>query len=133
VNEATWRWVAQDVVLAIHDAQIAEHGGAAGIRDLAMVQSALGRPENLAAYGSPDIADLAAAYAFGLARNHGFVDGNKRTAFVVATVFLLDHDHDLTAEDADAVTMMVSVAAGTLPEPDLAAWFRANTRPPVTS
>ncbi len=77
-----WRWVAKDVVLAIHDRQIAEHGGTSGIRDVGIVDSALARPQNLDAYGQPDIADLAAAYAYGIAKNHGFADGNKRTAWV---------------------------------------------------
>jgi death-on-curing protein len=77
-----WRWVAKDVVLAIHDRQIAEHGGTPGIRDVGIVDSALARPQNLDAYGQPDIADLAAAYAYGIAKNHGFADGNKRTAWV---------------------------------------------------
>lgn len=77
-----WRWVAKDVVLAIHDRQIAEHGGTSGIRDVGLVDSALARPQNLDAYGQPDIADLAAAYAYGIAKNHGFADGNKRTAWV---------------------------------------------------
>jgi death-on-curing protein len=77
-----WRWVAKDVVLAIHDRQIAEHGGTSGIRDVGLVDSALARPQNLDAYGQPDVADLAAAYAYGIAKNHGFADGNKRTAWV---------------------------------------------------
>ena len=82
----TWTWVAPDVVLAIHDRQIAEHGGGVGLRDAGLLSSALARPENLAAYGDPDAFDLAAAYAFGIAKNHPFVDGNKRTAWVVALV-----------------------------------------------
>jgi death-on-curing protein len=126
VSEPVWKWVAEQVVLAIHDAQIAEHGGGVGVRDLSLVQSALGRPQNLAAYGSPDAADLAAAYAFGIARNHGFVDGNKRTAFVVAVVFLLDHGYELTASDAEAVTVMLAVASGEMDEGALAVWLRLN-------
>ena len=77
-----WRWVESSVVFAIHDRQLAEHGGRDGIRDRAMVESALARPAHLAHYGNPDAADLAAAYAYGIAKNHGFVDGNKRTAWV---------------------------------------------------
>jgi death on curing protein len=127
-----WRWVTQDVVLAIHDEQIAEHGGGVGVRDMALVQSALGRPRNLAAYGNPDFADLAASYAFGIARNHGFVDGNKRTAFVMAYVFLLDHSYELTASDVEAVRVMVSLAAGEIEEVELAGWFRESVRPIVS-
>ena len=82
----TWKWVAPDVVGAIHDRQLAEHGGGVGLRDAGLLSSALARPENLAAYGDPDAFDLAAAYAFGIAKNHPFVDGNKRTAWVVALV-----------------------------------------------
>lgn len=124
-----WRWVSEDVVLAVHDAQIAEHGGLPGVRDLAAVQSALARPHNIAAYGNPDPADLAAAYAYGLARNHGFADGNKRTALVVALVFLLDHGWLLTASDAATVEMVVALAAGEMSEEALAEWFRANISP----
>jgi len=116
-------------VLAIHDAQIAAHGGGDGVRDLALVQSALARPRNMAGYGSPDVADLAAAYAFGIARNHGFVDGNKRTAFVVACVFLLDNGYELMASDVEAVTAVVALAAGEMDEAAMAAWIRGFLRP----
>jgi len=126
VSEPVWKWILEPVVLAIHDAQIAEHGGGVGVRDLSMVQSALARPKNLASYGSPSTCDLAAAYAFGTARNHGFVDGKKRTALVVAAVFLLDHGYDLTASDAEAVTTMIGVANGEIDEAELAAWLRGN-------
>ncbi len=128
MSAGTWKWVAERVVLAIHDEQLDEHGGAPGVRDMALVQSALARPANLAAYGAPDIADLAAAYAYGIARNHGFVDGNKRTAFVVAYVFLLDHDHDLAASDTEAVTITLATAAGEISEAELATWFRGCVR-----
>ncbi len=123
-----WNWVGEDVVLAIHSAQLAEHGGLAGIRDLALVLSALARPQNLTTYGTPDIADLAAAYAYGIARNHGFVDGNKRTAFVVAYVFLLDNGYELAANDSDAVRFMLAVASGELQEAGAASWFRTWIR-----
>ena len=115
-----------DVVLAIHDAQLAEHGGLSGVRDSTLVQSALDRPRNLENYEAPDAADLAASYAFGLARNHGFIDGNKRTAFVVALVFLLDHGLALAASDEDAIAAMLALAAGDMSEEALAAWFRAE-------
>jgi len=132
VNERPWKWVAEDVVLAIHDEQLAEHGGAPGVRDLSLVQSAPARPANRAAYETPDLADLAAAYAYGIARNHGFVDGNKRTAFVVAYLFLLDHGYDLSAGDTEAVTIMLATAAGEITEDELAVWFRDYIRPIVT-
>jgi death on curing protein len=127
-----WRWIKENSVLAIHEEQIAEHGGLAGIRDLALLQSALARPQNLEAYGEPDIADLAAAYAVGIARNHPFLDGNKRTAWVVAETFLLKNGHELIASDQDGVTTMLAVAEGSLPEPKFAAWLRANIQPLAT-
>jgi death-on-curing protein len=129
MTQNVWRWISEAVVLAIHDAQIAEHGGASGVRDLGLIQSALGRVQTLAAYATPDSADLAAAYAFGLVQNHGFVDGNKRTGFVVALVFLLDHGHILTASDAECVETMLALAAGDLPEHEFAVWLRAHTLP----
>jgi death-on-curing protein len=129
VTEAGWRWVAEAVVLAIHDAQIAEHGGGQGVRDLALMQSALARPRNLAAYAAPDAADLAAAYAFGIVRNHGFVDGNKRTALVVAAIFLLDNGYDLVAEDAEVVRVMQALAAGEMEEVAMAGWVRGAMQP----
>lgn len=124
-----WKWVTEKTALAIHDEQLAEHGGMSGVRDMALVQSALHRPQNLVGYGAADLADLAAAYAYGISRNHGFVDGNKRTAFVVAYVFLLDHGYDLIASDQEAVTTMLAVAAGEMSEVELAVWFRGYIRP----
>ncbi len=119
-----WRWVALDVLQAIHDRQIAEHGGPDGVRDSGAIESALARPRNLAAYGKPDAADLAAAYAYGLARNHGFVDGNKRVAWVAARLFLADNGYRLRFDPADAVRAVEALAADTLDEGKLAAWFR---------
>lgn len=121
-----WRWIAPAVLHAVHDRQLAEHGGADGIRDPGGLESALARPMNLAAYGTPDAADLAAAYAFGLARNHGFVDGNKRTAWIAARLFLAANDYRLRVETGEIVPLMTAVATGALSEPDLAAWFRAR-------
>jgi death-on-curing protein len=115
-------------VLAIHDEQIAEHGGAPGLRDLALLQSALARPQNLAAYETPDAAALAAAYFFGLARHHPFTDGNKRTAFIAANVFLLDNGYDITALDPEIVRLTLSVAAGHTQESELIAWLRASMK-----
>jgi len=125
----SWRWIKESSVLAIHDEQISEHGGLAGVRDLPLLQSALARPQNLEAYGNPDIADLAAAYAFGIARNHAFLDGNKRTAWVVAETFLLRNGYELIASDRDGVMTMLSVADGTMSEPELAIWIRTYIRP----
>lgn len=124
-----WVWVDAGVALAIHDEQLAEHGGGTGVRDARLLESALARPLNLAAYGAPDAAALAAAYAFGIARNHPFVDGNKRTAFVVAELFLAINGLALTAGDADATLTFVAMAAGDIAEEALAEWFRANVEP----
>jgi death-on-curing protein len=128
VSGEEWRWVEKDVVLAIHDEQLAEHGGMKGLRDESLLLSALARPQNLAAYGTPDIADLAASYAVGVARNHAFLDGNKRTALVVAAgVFLPLNGYKLTASDGETVRVMLSVADGSMAEQDLASWFRTHT------
>ena len=121
-----WRWVGVSVVLAIHDRQLAEHGGEDGIRDLGMVESALARPLNLASYEDPDAAALAAAYAWGLARNHGFIDGNKRTAWVAARLFLADNGRNFEFEPLEAVRIMEGVAAGRIDEAALAGWFRSR-------
>ena len=123
---AGWRWVGVSVVLAIHDRQLAEHGGEDGIRDLGMVESALARPLNLASYEDPDAAALAAAYAWGLARNHGFIDGNKRTAWVAARLFLADNGRNFEFEPLEAVRIMEGVAAGRIDEAALADWFRSR-------
>jgi death-on-curing protein len=128
VNEP-WRWLAADVLLAVHEEQLAEHGGAAGVRALGLFESALARPQNVAAYGNPDAADLAASYGVGLAKNHPFIDGNKRTAFVAVELFLALNGHDLVADDADCVLTMLAVAAGSLDEPGFAAWLRTHSRP----
>ena len=121
-----WRWVRRDLVYAVHDMQLARHGGRAGLRDQNLVESALSRPEQLHTHGQPppDAAQLAAAYAYGLARNHGFSDGNKRTAWVVARVFLADNDIQLAFSEIDAIHTMQAVASGTLDEQQLAVWFR---------
>jgi len=122
-----WVWVADSVVLAIHEAQLAEHGGIAGIRDEGLLASALARPRNLEAYGeNVDAAALAAAYAFGIARNHPFLDGNKRTAFVVMELFLSLNGWILNANDADCISTMLSLAAGELGEKALATWLRRH-------
>ena len=106
-----------------HSEQLAEHGGGDGIRDLALLDSAMARPRNLAAYGDADAAALAAAYAYGIARNHPFVDGNKRTAAVVSETFLVLNNYRLTATDAELVVAFVALAAGELSEQEMADWF----------
>ena len=126
-NQA-WVWVDTAVLLAVHEEQLAEHGGAAGIRDKGLLQSALARPQNLAAYGAPDAFMLAAAYGFGLARNHPFIDGNKRTAFVAVELFLALNGCALSAPDADCVLTMLSLAAGELDEAAFAEWLRRYGR-----
>ena len=122
----TWRWVRADLVYAVHEIQLARHGGLDGVRDQNAVESALARPEQLHAYGNPppDAAQLAAAYAYGLARNHGFIDGNKRTAWVVARVFLADNGVRLQFSEIDAIRTMKNVASGALDAQQLATWFR---------
>ena len=121
-----WRWVQRSVVLAIHDRQLAEHGGSDGIRDPGAIESALARPVNLASYGDPDIAELAAAYAYSLAINHGFVDGNKRTAWVTARLFLADNGRRLDFDPMDAIQTMEGVTEGRISEDEFAAWFRRH-------
>ncbi len=112
------------VALAAHDEQLAEHGGAGGVRDRNMLESALARPRNLVAYGEPDAAELAAAYAYGIARNHPFMDGNKRTAAVVSETFLVLNGYELTCGDVELVTIFLALAAGELTPEQLADWFR---------
>jgi death on curing protein len=119
-----WLWIATEVALAAHAEQLAEHGGGEGVRDAAALESAMARPINLAAYGEPDAAALAAAYAFEIARNHPFVDGNKRTAAVIAETFLVLNGHRLDASDAELVVAILFLAAGELGEDELADWFR---------
>jgi death-on-curing protein len=121
------RWLDADLVLAIHDMQIAEHGGGAGVREQELLESALARPLNLAAYGEPDLCALAAAYAFGIARNHPFIDGNKRTALVACELFLDLNGVELTADDAACVVTFLGLAAGDVTEEALTAWLRANS------
>lgn len=119
-------WVATEVARAAHGEQLAEHGGGEGVRDAGALESAMMRPRNLALYGEPDAAALAAAYAFGIARNHPFVDGNKRTAAVVAETFLVLNGHALQASDAELVVAILALAAGELAEDELADWFRGH-------
>jgi len=123
-----WTWIEESVVWAVHEAHLAEHGGSAGVRDPGLLASALARPLNLAAYDvEADAAALAAAYGFGIARNHPFIDGNKRTAFVCAELFLALNGYQLQAEDANCVSTMLALAAGDSPEAEFAAWLRTNS------
>jgi death-on-curing protein len=121
-------WVREDVVRAVHLRQLAEHGGGEGIRDEGLLQSALARPQNLLAYGAPppDLASLAAAYAYGIARNHPFVDGNKRTALIIARLFLLLNGMNLVATQEEKYSTFMALAAGELSEEELAFWVRAH-------
>jgi death on curing protein len=121
-----WIWVDSSVALAAHSEQLAEHGGAVGVRDANMLESAMARPLNLVAYGDPDAAELAASYAFGIARNHPFVDGNKRTAAVVSETFLVLNGYQLDCTDVEMVTTFLALAAGELTVEALADWFRAH-------
>jgi death-on-curing protein len=126
VNE--WRWISSEAAAAIHEEQLAEWGGGSGTRDEGGLLSALARPQNLAAYGERDAAALAAAYAFGVCRNHPFVDGNKRTAWVLARLFLSKNGLELSFNEADAVVRMLALAASELTEEQFAEWLRAHVQ-----
>ena len=124
-----WTWLGSAVIYAIHDEQLAAHGGAIGVRDAGLLESALASPQNLAAYGDqPEAAEFAAAYGFGIARNHPFIDGNKRTAFVAVELFLDLNGYELTATDADCVLTMLALAAGEIDEAAFADWIRNSSR-----
>jgi death-on-curing protein len=123
-----YRWVGPRAALAIHDLQIVEHGGAEGLRDMALLESAPARPHQLLAYGTPDIAALAACYAGGILRNPPFVDGNKRTAWLLAVTFLDLNGFDVEAEMTDALQAVLALAAGALAEETFAAWLGARLR-----
>jgi death-on-curing protein len=125
----SWEWVLKSVVLALHDNQLMRHGGASGLRDEGLLDSALARPQNLAAYGTADVFILAAAYAFGIAKNHPFTDGNKRAAFITAIVFLEVNGFEFTASEVDVVLKVLELAAGEVSEEDFANWLRAHSKP----
>lgn len=124
----TWRWIDKNLLIILHDESLVMHGGASGVRDEALLDSALNRAPNLAHYGQPDYAELAAAYGVALAKNHPFVDGNKRVAFLSVGVFLMLNGHRLTATQVDATLIMFAVAAGEIDEPAFAEWIRQNSR-----
>jgi death-on-curing protein len=121
-----WVWIATAVAMEAHREQLIEHGGGQGVRDSGLLESATARPQHLVAYGQPDAAALAAAYAYGIARNHPFVDGNKRTAAVVSETFLVLNGFALEASDAEVVVAFLALAAGELGEDELADWFRTR-------
>jgi len=125
----SWRWISKQALLLLHAESLAEHGGGQGLRDEGLLDSALARPQNLAAYGNPDHAALAASYGLGLAKNHAFVDGNKRAALLATGLFLYLNGWRLTASQADTTLAMLSLAAGDLSEDDFAAWLRRNSAP----
>lgn len=124
-----WRWIDRQVLLLLHDESLVEHGGASGLRDAGLLDSALARPLNLSLYEDPDTAGLAAAYGVGLAKNHAFVDGNKRAAFLAVGLFLGVNGYRLRTTQADATLTMLSVAAGELDEAAFADWIRQRIQP----
>ena len=120
-----WKWISAELAHVVHERQLAEHGGPEGIRDLGTIESALARPVQLAHYGNPDVFDLAASYCWGVARNHGYVDGNKRTGWLLARVFLADHGVRLRIDPISTVRTVEAVAAGAMTQDKSAAWLRA--------
>ncbi len=122
----SWRWVHKDALLLLHGESLAEHGGGAGLRDAGLLESALARPLNLASYGEPDFAALAASYGVGLAKNHPFVDGNKRAAFLAVGLFLYLNGFRLQATQAEATLTILGVAAGDISEEAFAGWLRQH-------
>jgi death-on-curing protein len=122
-------WLTRDIVLAAHARSLRDHGGADGVRDEGLLESAIARPRNLAAYGDPTIFELGASYAYGLAKNHPFVDGNKRTAFLSTFVFLGLNGLELDADDAEAAAIMIDLAAGSVSENDFGLWLQAKSTP----
>ena len=124
-----WIWLRCEALTAIHAEQLAEHGGSAGVRDQGLLMSALARPENLAAYSEPDVFDLAAAYAFGIVKNHPFIDGNKRAGFMAGATFLALNGVYLAAAETDAVMKVLALASSELSEEGFAEWLRTNSTP----
>lgn len=123
-------WVLREVVFAVHDQSLAQFGGAAGVRDETMLESALGKPLNQFAYGSPSVFDLAASYGYGIVKNHPFIDGNKRTGFIVALVFLELNGYAFRASEVDAALQTLALAAGELSEAAYSDWLKVNSRRP---
>ena len=125
----TWRWIDKRALLLLHGESLAEHGGASGMRDEGLLDSALARPLNLVAYGEPDLAALAAAYGFGIVKNHPFVDGNKRAAFLAVGMFLFLNGQRLKVTQADATVMVLALTVGEIDEAAFANWIRSNNQP----
>ena len=121
-------WVLREVVMLLHEESLAQHGGSAGVRDEGLLDSALGRPQNLFAYGKPTLSDLAASYAFGLVKNHPFIDGNKRTGFVTAATFLELNGRIFTASEVDATIRTLALAAGEMSEAEFSTWMKTNSK-----
>ncbi len=121
-----WIWIDKRVLMLLHDESLAEHGGASGLRDEGLLDSALARPLNLDAYGQSDVAALAASYAVALAKNHAFVDGNKRAGFLAMGLFLFLNGYRLNASQSDATVTMLAVAAGEIDEAALSDWIGRN-------
>jgi death on curing protein len=128
VSVTEFRFITADIAHAVHERQLAEHGGLAGVKDAGLLESALARPINKHAYGECDPCALAAAYAFGIARNHPFADGNKRTAWVAARLFLRLNRVEIAFDKADAIRMMLALASGELAEEVVADWFRQRVQ-----
>ncbi len=124
-----WVWIENALIHAVHDEQLAEHGGGSGVRDANLLESALARPGQLAHYGTPDAAALAASYGYGISRNHPFIDGNERTAFVAMALFLALNGFDLVATDVECVITMLDVATGDIDEATFGEWIRAYSQP----
>jgi death on curing protein len=122
-----WRWISKEALLLLHAESLAEHGGRVGLRDKGQLDSALNRPLHLLAYGTPDFADLCASYAVGLAKNHAFVDGNKRVAFLSVGLFLYLNGYRLRVSQADATLTIFGLAAGEITEAAFANWLRLHT------
>ncbi|MBK8039528.1 MAG: type II toxin-antitoxin system death-on-curing family toxin [Verrucomicrobiaceae bacterium] len=121
-------WLTREECLALHEMMVAQYGGTLGLRDEGMLESALGKPKNLFAYGDPTLADLAASYALGIVKNHPFLDGNKRTGFMMGAGFLERNGYDFFAEEADAAIRTLALAAGEMTEKAYAAWLEANSK-----
>ncbi len=126
MSTAPFRFLTADIALAVHERQLAEHGGLSGVKDAGLLESAMARPLNKAAYGEEDPFALAAAYGFGVARNHPFADGNKRTAWVMTRLFLKLNRIEIAFDKADAIQTMLALAAGQLEEDAFAAWLRSK-------
>lgn len=122
------KWLGVDAVLVMHEEQLAEHGGAIGVRDLGLLESALARPQNAWSYGQSDLVALAALYVAGVMRNHPFIDGNKRTGFLAAYTFLFVNGLEIVADEAEVIVQCLSLAASEIDEAEFAAWLRENVQ-----